>query len=389
MSLPGLGDEAEAAVNAARNFAQNELAPLAEEMDVKGELPLHLYKKAGRLGLLGLRVPPAYGGSAAAEPDLIPGMLCNIELAKVCAGFVLSTGASVALFGNNVLEHGTEEQKRKYLPPVVSGDAVGCWALTEPEAGSDALGIRTSAVRDGGNWVVNGRKTFITNAPIADYFIVLARTSGEPGGMAGGTAFILERGMEGLSTGKPFEKMGMRCAPTGEIVLDNVRVPDSQVLGRPEKGFFDMMGSLDYERGVAGAINIGIAEACLEICIGYVKGRRQFGQPLAHFQLIQEKIAVMYRDIELARAYVMDVLRMIQERRRATIRAAVAKWFATEMATKAALEAIQILGGYGYLREHKVERYMRDAKLLEIAAGTNEINKLLIARLLLGKAAGR
>lgn len=373
-------------VDTMRKFARNELEPIAEEIDVKGEFPRHLYKRMGELGLLGLRVPAEYGGAVEeGEADLLLGSLCNEEIAKVSAGFALSVGASTALFGNNVCERGTEDQKKKYLPPILSGDAVGCWGLTEPEAGSDALGIRTRAVRDGSEWVIDGQKTFITNAPIADYFIVLARTSGKPGEIAGGTAFILERGMKGLSTGKPFEKMGMRCSPTGEIILDGVRVPDAQVLGKPDNGFFDMMSSLDYERAVAGIINVGIAQACLDISIRYSKERKQFGKPLAKFQLIQEKIAAMYRDIELARTYIYHVLELIQAKRRVTLEACASKWFATEIGTKAALEAIQILGGYGYCREYKVERYMRDAKLLEIGAGTNEINKLLIARFLLGK----
>lgn len=385
MSLFELSQESKMTLDMVRKFARNELEPIAEEIDVKGEFPRHLYKKMGELGMLGLRVPVEYGGSAEGESDIVLGSLCNEELSKVSAGFVLSVGASTALFGNNVLVHGSEEQKKKYLPPIMSGDAVGCWGLTEPEAGSDALGIRTKAVRDGDHWVINGQKTFITNAPIADYFIVIARTSGNPGDIAGGTAFILERGMEGLVTGKPFEKMGMRCSPTGEIFLDNVRVPASQILGKPDNGFFDMMGSLDFERAVAGTINIGIAQACLDICIKYVKERKQFGKPLAKFQLMQEKIATMYRDIEVARNYIYHVVEMIHAGKRVTTEACAAKWFATEIGTKAALEAIQILGGYGYCREYKVERYMRDAKLLEIGAGTNEINKLLIARLLIGK----
>jgi alkylation response protein AidB-like acyl-CoA dehydrogenase len=385
MSIMKMSDEARMTLDVVRKFARNEIEPIAEEIDVKGEFPRHLYKKMGELGLLGQRVPEEYGGSMGDKPDIMMGSMCNEELAKVSAGFVLSVGASTALFGNNVMAHGNEDQKRKYVPPIVKGDAIGCWGLTEPEAGSDALGIKTKAVRDGDHWVINGQKTFITNAPIADYFIVLTRTSGNPGDIVGGTAFILERGMEGLSTGKPFEKMGMRCSPTGEIFLDSVRVPDSQMLGKVDNGFFDMMGSLDFERAVAGTINVGIAQACLDICVKYVKDRKQFGKPLAKYQMIQEKIATMYRDIEIARNYIYHVLEMIEAGKRVTAEAGVAKWFATEIGTKSALEAIQILGGYGYCREYKVERYMRDAKLLEIGAGTNEINKLLIARMILGK----
>jgi isovaleryl-CoA dehydrogenase len=377
--------EAKMTLDVVRKFAKNELEPIAGEIDVNGEFPRHLYKKMGELGLLGMRYPAEYGGTAEGKNEYILGAICNEELAKASAGFVLSCGASTFLFGNNVLELGTDAQKKKYLPPIAGGDAVGCWALTEPDAGSDALGIKTRAVCDGDFWIINGHKTFITNAPIADYFIVVTRSTGVPGEIAGGTAFILERGMEGLETGKPFEKMGMRCSPTGEIFLDNVRVHKSQMLGPEGMGFLGMMKSLDVERAVAGAINIGIAQACFEICMKYIKERKQFGKPLAKFQLIQEKVARMYRDIEISRTYLHHVLELIQQGRQVTAKAGVAKWFATEMGTNAALEAIQILGGYGYCREYKVERYMRDAKLLEIGAGTNEINKLLIARMIIGK----
>ncbi len=380
-----LSDEAKMVLDVTKKFAKNELEPVAEEIDVNGEFPRRLYKRMGDIGLLGMRFPTEYGGTADGKLDLTIGAVCNEEIAKVSAGFVLSVGASTFLFGNNVLENGTPEQKKRYLPTIASGDAVGCWGLTEPDAGSDALGIKTRAERDGDYWVINGRKTFITNAPIADYFIVITRTGGAPGELAGGTAFILERGMEGLSTGKPFEKMGMRCSPTGEIIMEDVRVHNSQMLGQEGMGFLGMMKSLDIERAVAGAINIGIAQACLDICLKYIGERKQFGRPIAKFQLIQEKVARMFRDIEISRVYLYHVLQLIQEGRRVTAEAGVAKWFSTEMGTQAALDAIQILGGYGYCREYKVERYMRDAKLLEIGAGTNEINKLLIARMIIGK----
>lgn len=368
-----------------KKFTAGELEPVAREIDDTGEFPMKLYRRLGELGVLGMRVPEQYGGSAQGKPDVILGAMCNEVMSGASAGFVLSTGASTMLFGNNILELGTEEQRSKYLPPICRGEKVGCWGLTEPGAGSDALGISTRAVKDGDHYVINGQKTFITNAPIADYFIVLARTSGEAGDIAGGTAFILERGMEGLSTGKAFDKMGMRCSPTGEIFMEDVRVGKEQMLGGEGTCFFGMMKSLDLERAVAGVINVGIAQACLDIVLKYVKERKQFGKPLSKFQIIQEKIATMHRDIEVSRTYIFKTLEMAEAGKRITMEAGVAKWQATEMATKAALEAIQILGGYGYMKEYKVERYMRDSKLLEIGAGTNEIQKILIARLLLGK----
>jgi len=380
-----LTDEQKMTLDMVRKFTENELEPVADEIDRTGEFPMRLYKKLGGLGILGMRYPEEFGGTAAGKADVLLGTMCNEVMARASAGFVLSVGASTFLFGNNVLELGTREQKEKYLPGIASGEKVGCWGLTEPEAGSDALGIRTRAVKDGDCYVLNGQKTFITNAPIADYFVVLTRTDGKPGEVMGGTAFILERGDPGLSTGKAFDKMGMRCSPTGEIFLEDARVHKSRMLGGEGMGFLGMMHSLDLERAVAGTINVGIAQACLDIVVKYVKERKQFGKPLAKYQLIQEKIATMYRDIELSRVYIYHCLNLVEKGKRITAEAGVAKWYATEMATKAALEAIQVLGGYGYMREYKVERYMRDAKLLEIGAGTNEIQKLLIARMILGK----
>ncbi len=382
--MPEVPPERKMFVDTIRKFARNELEPVADEIDATGEFPVNLYRRLGALGFLGLRLPAEYGGFMDGSPDSVAVMMCVEEIAKASAGFALSVGASITLFAANVARNGNEEQKAAYLPGIASGDKIGCWGLTEPDAGSDALGIKTRAVRAEGGWLLNGRKTFITNAPIADHFIIIARTGGEPGRIDGGTAFILDRGADGLSTGKPLDKMGMRCSPTGEIFLDNVFVPDSRVLGKPGNGFFDMMASLDFERSVAGAINVAIAQRCLEICLEYSKTRTQFGKPISKFQLVQEKIARMHRDIELARTYIIHVLEMIDSGRLVTAQAGIAKWFATEMGTQAALDAIQILGGYGYCREYKVERYMRDAKLLEIGAGTNEINKLLIAKILLG-----
>lgn len=378
-----LNEEQKMILDMVKKFTTNELEPVAAEIDRTGEFPTQLYRRLGELGVLGMRAPDKYGGTGGEKPDVILGAMCNEVMAGASAGFVLSTGASILLFGNNVLEHGTEEQKMKYLPPVFSGEKIGCWGLTEPGAGSDALGITTRAVKDGDHYIINGQKTFITNAPTADYFIVLTRTSGEPGEIGGGTAFILERGMEGLSTGLAFDKMGMRCSPTGEIFMEDLRVHKDCILGSEGMCFFGMMNSLDIERALSGVINVGIAQACLDIVLRYVKERKQFGRPLSKFQLIQEKIATIFRDIELSRNYIFDVLAMSEQGKRITLEAGVAKWYATEMATKAALEAIQILGGYGYMKEYKVERYMRDAKLLEIGAGTNEIQKLLIAKMLL------
>ncbi|MEW6203433.1 MAG: acyl-CoA dehydrogenase family protein [bacterium] len=363
--------------DAVRKFCEKELAPIAEKIDTTGEFPMEVFHKAGELGFIGSVFPAKYGGS---ELDLVSRALSTEEMAKVCAGFCMSLGTSSLLFGNNIYKLGTEEQKEKYLPPVISGKKVGAWALTEPNAGSDALGIQTRAVKDGDNYIINGSKTFITNAPIADYFIVITRTGGEAGEIQGGTAFILERGMEGLSTGAKFEKMGMRCSPTGEVFLDNVRVGKEQMLGAEGMGFLGMMASLDVERAMAAFLSIGIAQACLDKSIQYAKERKQFKREICKFQLIQDKIARMTLEIDLARTYAIGVLSMIERGKRCTKEVALSKWFASEMATRVALDAIQIHGGYGYMKEYPLERYMRDAKLLEIGAGTTEIQKMIVAR---------
>ncbi|MEW5944606.1 MAG: acyl-CoA dehydrogenase family protein [bacterium] len=363
--------------DAVRKFCAGELEPIAAEIDRTGEFPMAAFRKAAELGFVGATFPEKYGG---ADADLVTRALSSEEMAKVCPGFCMSLGTSSLLFGNNVYKLGTEEQRETYLPPIIRGEKIGSWCLTEPDAGSDALGIQTRAAKDGDHYVIVGRKTFITNAPVADYFIVIARTSGEPGDIQGGTAFIVERGMEGLTTGPKFEKMGMRCSPTGEVFFDGVRVHKSRMLGPEGMGFLGMMNSLDVERLMAAFLSVGIAQRCLEESIRYAKERKQFRREICKFQLIQEKIARMMLEIELARTYAFRVICLVNEGKRITRESALAKWYASEAATRVALEAIQIHGGYGYMKEYPVERFMRDAKLLEIGAGTTEIQKLIVAR---------
>lgn len=368
--------------DAMRKFADKELAPAAAHLDITGEFPMDTYRQCGALGFLGAGFPEEYGGSAA---DLVARALGNLEFSRANAGFSLSMGASMLLFGQNVLTQGSADQKRAYLPPLITGEKIGCWGLTEPGAGSDALGIMCTARRDGDHYVLNGSKTFITNAPIADFFIVIARTSGERGRIQGGSAFILERGDPGLATGKPFDKMGMRCSPTGEIFLEDCRVPASRLLGPEGMAFFGMMNSLDVERALTVFLGIGIARAAFDAALRYAGERKQFGRTLGKFQLIQAKLAAMHRDIEVTSAYALHVLRMAEAGQRITRQSAVAKWQSSEVATRTALDAVQIFGGYGYIKEYPVERYVRDAKLLEIGAGTSEIMQLVIARELLAR----
>ncbi len=361
-----------------RRFNLKELAPGAEECDEKESFPLDVLRHAAGLGYVGPHLPEQYGGMG----DYYAKAVVYEENCRVSFGYNLSLNASDLIFANNIARHGTEEQKQKYLPGIIRGEKTGCWALTEPDAGSDALSISTNWKKDGGDYIINGRKTFITNAPIADFFIVIARKPGTTKA-EGGCAFILERGMQGLSTGKPFKKLGGRCSPTGEVVLEDVRVSKDQLLGKEGNGFKDMFASLDVERAYTPLSSIGIAQACLDEAVVYVKQRKQFGQYLSEFQLIQEKLAVMSAELEVARHYVYNLIELMVRGKRITKEASIAKLFASDMVNRSAREAIQIMGGYGYMREYKVERYFRDAKLLEIGAGTSEIQKLIIARELL------
>jgi alkylation response protein AidB-like acyl-CoA dehydrogenase len=365
-----------------KKFADKELAPRAADLDRTGDMPMDLYRACGALGFLGMGFPEEYGGS---EADLVARAISHMEFSRVCAGFSLSVGASTLLFGQNVLHQGSGAQKQKYLPPLISGEKIGCWALTEPGAGSDALGMSCSARREGDDYILNGSKTFITNAPVADYFIVLARTSGERGRIQGGSAFILERGDPGLATGKPMDKMGMRCSPTGEIFLEDCRVPKDRLLGPEGMAFFGMMQSLDVERAMTSFLGIGIARAAFDAALRYAGERKQFGRALGKFQLIQAKLAAMHRDIEVTLGYAISVLRMAENGQRITRQSAVSKWQAADIAMRTADHAVQIFGGYGYMKEYPVERYLRDAKLMQIGAGTSEIMQLLIARELLAR----
>jgi len=376
-----LGDEHKMLRDSIRRFCDKELAPIASTLDEEERYPFDVLKKAGDSGFVGSYLPEKYGGGGS---DLLSKAIIYEEFVRACFGFNLSLNASDLLFGNNVNKLGTEEQKLKYLPPVCRGEKLGCWALTEPDSGSDALSIKSSWVKDGPDYILNGSKTFITNAPAAEFFVVITRAPGSKK-RAGGTAFILERGMGGLSTGAPMKKMGSRCSPTGEIFMDNVRVPASQVLGTEGEAFNDMLKSLDVERSLTPFSSIGISQACLDASLAYARTRVQFGQPIGNFQLIQEKIAEMATALEVARTFAYKVVWMVQQGMKVTKEAAMIKLFASTMVTRTTNEALQIHGGYGYMREYPVERYLRDARLLEIGAGTTEIQKLIVARELLGK----
>ncbi|MFH1241864.1 MAG: acyl-CoA dehydrogenase family protein [Pseudomonadota bacterium] len=375
----GLSEEHQIVQRSIRKLCETELDPIAREIDTDERFPMEVYRKLGQHGFLGALVPPEYGGSGS---DLMTMYIIKEELCRSASGM----GVSVAICALNhchfIARFGTDEQKQKYIPPVSQGERLASYCITEPNAGSDTLGIQTRARREGDYFVISGTKTFITNAPLADYFIVVARTSGERS-VKGATNFILERGMEGVSTGKPFEKMGMRCSPTGEVFLEEVRVHRNQVLGKEEDGFSDMFTTLNAERALAAATATGIAQACLDASLRYARDRVQFGRPIGTFQFVQGMLAEMAMNLEMARTYAHKVVWLYEEGKAIRHEAAMAKLFASTMAVRTAQDAVQIHGGYGYMREYPVERYYRDAKLGEIGGGTSEIQKLVIGRALM------
>ena len=363
----------------ARRFVQREVKPLADEMEEKQYFPRELLEKTGEAGFIAPFISEEYGGGGG---TYIHYAIIHEEIAKVSPGYAMSVTGTGLLFGHNVFKAGLPQQKEKYLPPICSGEKIGCWALTEPNVGSDALSIEATYRKKGDEYVINGSKTFITNAPVADFFLIFAKHEDYKGkkGMKGGTAFILERGMEGLSLGDSLKKLGMNASPTGEIFIEDVVVGREQIMGEEGMAFFYMMNNLDIERVLGAPTSIGIAQACLEMSVEYSKQRVQFGKPIAEHQMIREKIAEMATAVDLARVYTYHILRLAQSGHKIVKEAAISKYFASTIGTRSALEAIQIMGGYGYMKDYFVERFLRDAKLMEIGAGTNEIQKLIISR---------
>jgi isovaleryl-CoA dehydrogenase len=365
-------------------FSEREIAPLADEIDRRDEFPPELWRKMGDLGILGVTVAPEYGGSGF---DLLAGVLAIEQIARVSGSVALSYGAHANLCVNNIYRNGTDDQRHHYLPPLCSGAAVGALAITEPDAGSDAVGLETSAVRDGDDYVLNGTKMYITNGPVADTVVLYAKTD-RAAGSRGITAFIVETDTPGFAVARRLEKVGHRGSPTGMLSLQDVRVPARNVLTHEGNGARVMMSGLDCERAFLAGESLGLAEAALQHAIAYAKERRQFGQPIGRFQLVQGKIADMYVQVEAARWLVYRTAVLSDEANRAgrwvSKESAAAIMYAAEVSTRVALDAMQVQGGYGYLLDSPVQRILRDAKLLEIGAGTTEIRKLIIGRELLG-----
>ncbi|NBO39004.1 isovaleryl-CoA dehydrogenase [bacterium] len=363
-----------------RAFAAKELAPHADELDREERLAPGIFKKLGDLGILGITIPEEFGGAHLGAKAMVSVME---ELSYAEPGTCLSYLAHSLLFVHNLAQNGSKEQCDRYLPGCVTGELVAGMAMTEPGAGSDAVGMATRAVREGDHYVINGTKMFITNGPIGDVFLVYART-GE--GRQDLTTFIVESGFPGFTVSKKLSKMGMRSSPTGELIFRNCRVPVQNRVGEEGSTVKHMMKNLDIERVGLAAMSLGIARACLDHSLKYAQERSQFGEPIVNFQSVSEKISNMYIGYRAARALVYEAAQVVDEGRRANQEAAAAKVFASEMATKVALDAIQVLGGYGYIREFPVERLMRDAKLLEIGGGTSEILRSVIIKEFVRKA---
>ena len=371
-----LGETADQLRESVADFAAAEIAPRAAEVDRSNNFPMDLWRKFGDLGLLGITVEEEYGGAAMGYLEHVVAME---EISRASASVGLSYGAHSNLCVNQIRRNGTEAQKRKYLPKLISGENVGALAMSEPGAGSDVVGMKTKAEKKGDRFVLTGNKMWITNGPDADVLVVYAKTDPNAGSK-GITAFLIEKGMKGFSTAQKLDKLGMRGSNTCELVFADCEVPAENVLGEVGKGVRVLMSGLDYERAVLAAGPLGIMQSCMDVVLPYVHERKQFGQPIGEFQIMQAKLADMYTTMNAAKAYVYTVAKACDRGRTTRKDAAGAILFAAEKATWMALEAIQCLGGNGYINDYATGRLLRDAKLYEIGAGTSEIRRMLIGR---------
>ncbi|MBN8665526.1 MAG: acyl-CoA dehydrogenase family protein [Chitinophagales bacterium] len=377
-----LQDELTAQVaQTARDFAQQHIKPYVMEWDETQEFPVHVFKELGKLGMMGVLVPEEYGGAGLGyfEYNAI-----IQEIAKVCGSIGLSVAAHNSLCTAHILLFGNEAQKRQYLPKLATAEWIGAWGLTEPNTGSDAGNMKTTAVRDGDHWIINGTKNWITHGKSGDVAVVMCRT-GEPRTSGNATAFIVERGTPGFAGGKKENKLGMRASETAEMIFDNCRIPDSQRLGEVGDGFRQALKILDGGRISIAALSAGIAKGAYEAALQYAKERHQFDQPIANFQGISFKLADMATEIAASDLLIWQACDRKNKGEKVTREGAMAKYYASEVAVKAATEAIQIFGGYGYTKDFPVEKHYRDAKLCTIGEGTSEIQKLVISREVLGK----
>ncbi len=376
----GLGEMADTIRDTVRRFALDRIEPIAARVDAEDSFPRELWPEMGALGLHGITVEEADGGLGLGYLEHL--IACE-EISRSSASVGLSYGAHSNLCVNQIRRWGNAAQKAKYLPKLISGEHVGSLAMSEAGAGSDVVSMKLRADRVDGGYRLNGTKFWITNAPYADTLVVYAKTIPDAGSK-GITAFLIEKGMSGFSIGQKIDKVGMRGSPTAELVFDDCFVADEQVMGPLNGGVKVLMSGLDYERVVLSGIQLGIMQACLDVVLPYVRERRQFGRPIGEFQLMQAKIADMYVALNTSRAYVYAVARACDAGRTTRFDAAGCILFASENAVKVANEAIQALGGAGYTKDWPVERYWRDAKLLDIGAGTNEVRRMLVGRELIG-----
>ncbi|MDE1150697.1 MAG: isovaleryl-CoA dehydrogenase [Azospirillaceae bacterium] len=379
----GLGETADMLRDAVTAFANAEIAPRAAEIDRTDQFPMDLWRKLGDLGVLGVTAEEEYGGAAM---GYVEHMVAMEEISRASASVGLSYGAHSNLCVNQIRLNGSAEQKNRYLPKLISGDHVGALAMSEPGAGSDVVSMKLKAERKGDRYVLNGTKMWITNGPDADTLVVYAKTDASAG-PKGITAFLIEKGFAGFSCAQKLDKLGMRGSHTGELVFQDCEVPEENILGQLGGGVRVLMSGLDYERAVLAAGPLGIMQACLDVVVPYIHDREQFGQPIGEFQFIQGKVADMYVALNSARAYVYAVGRAADTKRITRKDAAGSILLAAESATKCALDAIQVLGGNGYINEFATGRLLRDAKLYEIGAGTSEIRRMLIGRELFRESA--
>ncbi|WP_394217304.1 acyl-CoA dehydrogenase [Halobacillus trueperi] len=372
-----LSKEQEMTRKMVRDFAEDVIAPRAVDIDINSEFPKDIFDEMGKLGLLGIPFPEEYGGSGG---DTISYALAVEEIGRVCGSTGLSYAAAVSLGASPIYYFGTEEQKQEFLTPLAKGEGLASFGLTEPNAGSDAGGTKTRAELKGDHYVINGEKCWITNAEYARSITVTAVSGKRDDGKNIISAFIVPKDTPGMTITSPYDKMGVRGSNTSEIILEDVKVPKENILGDPEKGFKQFLYTLDGGRISIAALAVGIAQASLDRALAYAKERKQFGQPITKFQAIQFKLADMAMEVELARNMVLKAAWLKDQGKNFTKESAYAKLFASETAFRSANQAIQIHGGYGYMREYEVERFLRDAKLLEIGEGTSEIQRLVIAR---------
>ncbi len=378
-----LGEQADMLRDTVRSFADDKIAPRAAEIDRTNQFPLDLWPQMGALGLLGVTVEEEFGGSGMGYLEHCVAME---EISRASASVGLSYGAHSNLCVNQIRLNGTDAQKRRHLPKLISGEHVGALAMSEPGAGSDVVGMRLRADKRGDRYLLNGSKMWITNGPVAEVLVVYAKTDPDAG-PHGITAFLIENGMKGFSTAQKLDKLGMRGSDTGELVFQDCEVPEENVLGAVGRGVNVLMSGLDYERTVLAAGPLGIMQACLDLVVPYLHERKQFGKPIGEFQLMQGKLADMYVTMNAAKAYVYAVAKACDRHETSRKDAAGCILYAAEKATWMALEAIQCLGGNGYINEYATGRLLRDAKLYEIGAGTSEIRRWLIGRELFEESA--